>query len=154
MTDTKSGMQEFEKAIAATGEVASFERQDNPLIERIQHALSRLRDAVAAYDVQTIDTVLHDTLPEFRPAEAASALAYWTDFPLDDPLYEGFDHTVTSLVWGGKRDYATWFSAEPAAMLAILLIPVSPSSDHLAGDPIVLDQLYLRFDVGPRELRG
>jgi FlaA1/EpsC-like NDP-sugar epimerase len=41
--------------------------------ERIQHALSRLRDAVAAYDVQTIDTVLHDTLPEFRPAEAASA---------------------------------------------------------------------------------
>lgn len=39
MTDTKSGMQEFEKAIATAGEVASFERRDKPLMERIQHAL-------------------------------------------------------------------------------------------------------------------
>ena len=67
--------------------------------------------------------------------EAASARAYWTDFDLDDPVYAGFAHTVTPLVFGGKRDYATWFSAEPAAALAILLIPVSPSSDQLRGDP-------------------
>jgi fructose transport system permease protein len=39
MADTKSGMQEFEKAIATSGEVASFERHHKPLIERIQHAL-------------------------------------------------------------------------------------------------------------------
>ena len=39
MTDTKSGMQDFEKAIASTGEVASFERHDRPFLERIQHAL-------------------------------------------------------------------------------------------------------------------
>jgi fructose transport system permease protein len=39
MTDTKSGMQEFEKAIASTGDVASFERHDRPLLERVQHAL-------------------------------------------------------------------------------------------------------------------
>ncbi|MBK8463703.1 MAG: 1,3-beta-glucanase [Nigerium sp.] len=67
--------------------------------------------------------------------EAASARAYWTDFDRDDPVYAGFDHTITPLVFGGKRDYATWFSAEPAAALAILLIPVSPSSDQLRGDP-------------------
>ncbi len=67
--------------------------------------------------------------------ESASARAYWTDFDRDDPVYAGFDHTITPLVFGGKRDYATWFSAEPAAALAILLIPVSPSSDQLAGDP-------------------
>jgi fructose transport system permease protein len=39
MADTKSGMQEFEKAIAKTGEVASFERHQRSLIERIQHVL-------------------------------------------------------------------------------------------------------------------
>ena len=39
MADTKSGMQEFEKAIASTGEVASFERHNKPLMERVQHAL-------------------------------------------------------------------------------------------------------------------
>src|SRR5690606_12602532 len=66
-------------------------------------------------------------------AEAASARTYWTDFSLDDPVYDGFEHTITSLNWGGKRDYATWFSAEPAAMLGILVLPMSPVADYLAG---------------------
>jgi endo-1,3(4)-beta-glucanase len=68
-------------------------------------------------------------------AEAASARAYWTDFDRTDPVYDGFDHTVTSLVWGGKRDYATWFSAEPSAMLGILVLPMSPVAGYLGGDP-------------------
>ncbi|TFC57657.1 MULTISPECIES: glycosyl hydrolase [unclassified Cryobacterium] len=68
-------------------------------------------------------------------SEAASSRAYWTDFDLDDPVYAGFDHTVTSLVWGGKRDYATWFSAEPSAMLGILVLPMSPVAGYLGGDP-------------------
>ncbi len=68
-------------------------------------------------------------------AEAASARAYWTDFPLDDPVYNGFEHPITSLVWGGKRDYATWFSAEPSAMLGILVLPMSPVSGYLGADP-------------------
>ena len=40
-----------------------------------------------------------------------------------------------SLNWGGKRDYGTWFSAEPAAMLGILLIPMTPAATYLGGDP-------------------
>ena len=67
--------------------------------------------------------------------EAASTRTYWTDLDLDDPLFDGFAHRVVSLVWGGKRDYATWFSAEPSAMLGILLIPMGPVSTYLAGDP-------------------
>ncbi|WP_265522971.1 glycosyl hydrolase [Oerskovia flava] len=67
--------------------------------------------------------------------EAAAARAYWTDLDLDDPVYDGFEHTITSLNWGGKRDYATWFSAEPSAMLGILVLPMSPAADYLAGDP-------------------
>ncbi|QJW35675.1 glycosyl hydrolase [Cellulosimicrobium protaetiae] len=68
-------------------------------------------------------------------AEAASARAYWTDFDRDDPALDGFGHTVTSLVWGGKRDWATWFSAEPSAMLGILVLPMQPVAGYLAGDP-------------------
>jgi endoglucanase Acf2 len=67
--------------------------------------------------------------------ESATTKAYWTDPDLADPVYEGFDHLILSLNWGGKRDYATWFSPEPNAMLGILLLPLSPVSGYLAGDP-------------------
>jgi len=66
--------------------------------------------------------------------EAASARDYWTDPDLDDPVMDGFEHRVLALNWGGKRDWATWFSAEPSAMLGILLIPMGPVSDYLAVD--------------------
>ena len=67
--------------------------------------------------------------------ESDSQLAYWTNFDTDDPVYKGFGHSITPLVWGGKRDYATWFSPEPAAALAILLIPMNPASGYLGTDP-------------------
>lgn len=65
----------------------------------------------------------------------AAAITYWTDLDLDDPVYEGYEHSIATLNWGGKRDYATWFSAEPSAMLGILLIPMGPFADYLAIDP-------------------
>ena len=68
-------------------------------------------------------------------SEAQSGLAYWTNFNPSDPVYSGYGHKIVSLNWGGKRDYATWFSPEPAAMLGILVIPMSPASTYLAGDP-------------------
>lgn len=66
--------------------------------------------------------------------EAASSRAYWTAPDLGDPVYDGFGHRVLSLNWGGKRDWATWFSPEPSAMLGILLIPMAPVADYLAVD--------------------
>ncbi|WP_313554838.1 glycosyl hydrolase [Miniimonas arenae] len=69
--------------------------------------------------------------------EAASALAYWVDpNTADIPGAETFSHEVVAMNWGGKRDYATWFSPEPAAMAAIQLIPLSPSAGYLGtSDP-------------------
>lgn len=67
--------------------------------------------------------------------EAAAGTRYWTDPDLSTPAFDGFDHGIVVLNWGGKRDYATWFSAEPAAMLGILLLPMSPSSGYLATTP-------------------
>jgi endo-1,3(4)-beta-glucanase len=66
--------------------------------------------------------------------EAHSGLAYWTNFDTSEPVYSGYGHKIVPLNWGGKRDYATWFSPEPAAMLGILVIPMSPASTYLGGD--------------------
>jgi len=68
-------------------------------------------------------------------SEAQAGLAYWTNFDQSQPVYSGYGHKIVPLNWGGKRDYATWFSPEPAAMLGILVIPMSPSSTYLGGDP-------------------
>ncbi|HEY2556575.1 MAG TPA: glycosyl hydrolase, partial [Diaminobutyricibacter sp.] len=66
-------------------------------------------------------------------SEIASARADWVDGDLSS--FAGFQHEIVSINWGGKRDYATWFSPDPNAMLGIQLIPMSPVSTYLAGDP-------------------
>lgn len=71
--------------------------------------------------------------------EAQSATTYWTNIDRSQPAYQGYDHQVVSLNWGGKRDYGTWFSAEPAAILGIQLIPMSPAAGYLGGDPQQID---------------
>jgi hypothetical protein len=71
--------------------------------------------------------------------EVQTALDYWTNFDTSQPVYQGFNHKILALNWGGKRDYATWFSPEAAAMLGIQLIPMSPVSTYLAGDAARID---------------
>lgn len=66
---------------------------------------------------------------------AASALSRWVDFDTTAKPYAGYDRGVVGIVWDGKLDYGTWFSAEPAAILGIQLIPMSPVSGYLAADP-------------------
>jgi endoglucanase Acf2 len=68
-------------------------------------------------------------------SEAASALSQWVDFDTAAKPYAGYDRGVVGIVWDGKLDYGTWFSAEPAAILGIQLIPMSPVSGYLAADP-------------------
>ncbi|MEQ3554134.1 glycosyl hydrolase [Pseudonocardia nematodicida] len=65
--------------------------------------------------------------------EAASAMRYWVEPDLAP--FPGFSHQVLGINWGGKRDWSTWFSAEPSAILAIQLIPMSPVAEYLRGDP-------------------
>ncbi len=68
--------------------------------------------------------------------EQDSALRYGLAPDLDDPALAGFGSEVFSLTWGNKRDHATWFSADPAAMLGILVIPMPPDAQaYLAHDP-------------------
>ena len=97
------------------------------------------------------DATLETQARWLMSAEASSARAYWTDFDRDDPAIDGFGHTVTSLVWGGKRDWATWFSAEPSAMLGIFVLPMQPVAGYLGGDP---ERIRANLDealAGPRD---
>lgn len=60
--------------------------------------------------------------------EVQSTMAYWLNYDQTKaPYNQNYSHSISPLNWGGKRDYATFFSAEPSAMLGILLIPMNPS---------------------------
>ncbi|GEL93725.1 glycosyl hydrolase [Cellulomonas composti] len=64
--------------------------------------------------------------------ESAAARAYWTAPDLG--AFTGYEHEIVSLVWGGKRDWATWFSPDPDAILGIQLLPMGPAQRALATD--------------------
>ncbi|MCA9365195.1 MAG: hypothetical protein KC736_04845, partial [Candidatus Moranbacteria bacterium] len=66
--------------------------------------------------------------------ESLSALDYWLNIDQQDPRFEGYSHPLVSLVWGGKLDWATWFSPRPEAKLGIQILPISPASLYLGDD--------------------
>ncbi|WP_282837961.1 glycosyl hydrolase [Microbacterium flavum] len=66
-------------------------------------------------------------------SEADAARTLWLE---PENLPAGFTHTMVSLNWSSKRDYATWFSADPSAILGIQAVPVGPVSlQYLGKDP-------------------
>ncbi|MBF4575000.1 glycosyl hydrolase [Frondihabitans sp. VKM Ac-2883] len=79
------------------------------------------------------DSALEGEANWLLSGETASALAYYVNPSLDEPQFDGFSHDLVSLNWGGKRDYATWFSAAPSAIIGIQLIPMSPVSTYLGS---------------------
>ena len=79
------------------------------------------------------DTALGAEAAWLLSGETASALAYWVAPQLSGKQFQGFSHRMVSLNWGGKRDFATWFSPKAAAIIGIQLIPMSPVSSYLAS---------------------
>jgi endo-1,3(4)-beta-glucanase len=64
--------------------------------------------------------------------EAATALEYW----VAPELPEEFGHTSVGINWQSKRDFATFFNADPSAVVGIQLIPMSPThAAYLAREP-------------------
>ena len=59
--------------------------------------------------------------------EMMTAKRYWLGVNAS-----GYDYSVVGITWGGKRDYGTWFSAEPNTILAIQLLPMNPTMRGLA----------------------
>ncbi len=77
------------------------------------------------------DPALTEEADWLLSTEAATAISDWVAPDLTP--FPAFRHAFVSLQWGGKRDSATWFSADPAAKFAIQLIPMSPASGYLAA---------------------
>ncbi|WP_160295434.1 glycosyl hydrolase [Demequina aurantiaca] len=75
------------------------------------------------------DDALEATATWMLSAEADAAVRGWVRPDLSD--FPEYSHPVVALEWGGKREYSTWFSAEPSAMLGIQLIPMAPMATYL-----------------------
>jgi endoglucanase Acf2 len=66
--------------------------------------------------------------------ELYAAEQYW--FDVDDDLFPPeYEQTCAALVWGGKTDYATWFSAAPEHTHGIILLPIQSGSLYLGLRP-------------------
>lgn len=67
--------------------------------------------------------------------EAMAAKWYWLrGNSSKDEYLKGYTAPLVSLVWGGKREYRTFFSEEPNAKLAIQLLPMNPTMQFLQTD--------------------
>ncbi|MFW7414628.1 glycosyl hydrolase [Demequina sp. SO4-18] len=88
-------------------------------------------EAVAAWNAVALwaqvrgDAALEERARWLLAAEAEAARRLWLAPDLSP--FAGYEHSIVALQWGAKRDYATWFSPEPSAMLGIQLIPASPA---------------------------
>lgn len=97
-------------------------------------------EAVSAYNglalwaEATGDDALGEQAKWMLSTEAHSARAYWTNFDREAEPYAGYDRGSVGIVWDAKRDFATWFAPEPAAVLGIQVLPMHPVAEYLAGD--------------------
>lgn len=65
--------------------------------------------------------------------ELSGTKSYW--FGYENPFPSGYGHPMSSLVWGGKRDFATWFSGQPMHIYGIQFLPITPASVYLKELP-------------------
>src|SRR5206468_605151 len=74
--------------------------------------------------------------------ESQGALNYWINIDKSLPEYNGFTAPFVSMLWGGKRDFATWFSGTGEAKTAIQVLPLTPAGLYLNADkPRILSNL-------------
>lgn len=65
--------------------------------------------------------------------EIQSASYYWFD---KTNLYSTpYTHAIGSILWGGKIDFATWFSNDTNMIYGIQLLPITPASMYLGTLP-------------------
>ncbi|HEX8390653.1 MAG TPA: glycosyl hydrolase, partial [Candidatus Saccharimonadales bacterium] len=79
-------------------------------------------NAVSLWGKVTANKSLQQTGEILLANEAYTARTLWRDVTVS-----GYDQPLVVLNWGGKRDYATFFSDRPSVMLGIQLIPLDPS---------------------------
>ena len=103
--------------------------------------------------------------------EQQAAQIYWLGQKPE--LYSfptGYTFPMASLIWGGKLDFATWFSDHPSNIYGIQFLPLSPAMTHiispqtwqkytnygLSDDPRAWNDLYSMVAVanGQKQVNG
>ncbi|MBP5189179.1 MAG: hypothetical protein J6Z50_08610, partial [Fibrobacterales bacterium] len=89
---------------------------------------------VFLWGAATGDRAMRDLGAWLFHTERMAAEQYW--FDMDDAVFPAdLELTSTSLIWGGKSDYATWFSGEPEMIQSIIFLPVHWHSLSLGRRP-------------------
>ena len=89
---------------------------------------------IALWGAATKNTELLDLGLYLYNTELVAIEEYW--FDVDQTNFaDGFPKPALGIVWGGKNDYTTWFSAEPAHIHGINWIPFTPGSLYLGRSP-------------------
>lgn len=65
--------------------------------------------------------------------EVQSTFYYW--FDKNGNYTKPYNHKIASVLWGGKADYATWFSGDTNMIYGIQLLPITPASSYLGKLP-------------------
>lgn len=87
--------------------------------------------------------------------ESNAATTTWLRQSGDTRLAKGYAHPFVALVWGGKLDYGTFFSARPQDILGIQLIPMSPGQAYLSlGSKDNINRNIFSVAPSPSDLDG
>jgi endoglucanase Acf2 len=89
----------------------------------------------------TGDRALRDLGIYLFTTELAAINAYWFDV-LGENRPAAFPQTTLGLVWGGKADYGTWFSAKPENIYGINWMPFHGGSLYLGLYPEYVQRNY------------
>jgi len=91
-------------------------------------------NGVAMWADLTKNTQLKDSAAWMLSNEAATAKSAWRTVDTTPSYLKNFSSPLTSLNFGGKRTYSTFFSDEANTKLGIQLLPLSPAMLSYASD--------------------
>ncbi len=94
-------------------------------------------NGVAAWGNLTKNNQLESSATWMLSSESATAKSAWRTVDTSVSYLKNYKAPLTSLNFGGKRTYATFFSDEPGVKLAIQLIPMNPVMTTLSSDPYI-----------------
>ena len=98
-------------------------------------------NGVALWADLTGNTQLSDRSRWMLSNEAATAKAAWRTVDTSATYLKKYTSPLTSLSFGGKRTYATFFSDEANTKLAIQLIPMSPMMLQYVSDGLLIESV-------------
>jgi endoglucanase Acf2 len=91
--------------------------------------------ALILWGEQTGNTAIRDLGIYLYTTEVQAINQYW--FNIDGTNFKpGYNHNYSSMIWGGKADYATWFTADVQKIRGINVLPVTPASNYLGYSPV------------------